>query len=158
MGCIARRSRDVYGSPRCSLLAARCSALAIVVFADGEGLDLAGFQVVLAAVEAHQLAAVDVDLDGGAVAEVVEAVDLVHLGDQERDLARLDQYRAVLLKGRVSLAVPVINTTEARLLDAVAHHADHAPGVMVVWPHIRARTPDHTDHQQILAAVQHVAA
>ena len=102
--------------------------------------------------------AVDVDLDGGPVAEVVQLMDLVHVGDQERHLARLDEDGAVLLERGVAVAVAIVDAAEAGLLDGVAHHADHAPGLMVVRADVLARPPHDARDRQPRPTVQEVAA
>src|SRR6266545_3432158 len=116
-------------------------SLAIVVLAEDVRRDLAGLEIVAGALEADEIPAVHVDLDGGAVTEVVELMDLVRVGNEQRDLARLDQHRAVLFQGGVTLAVAVVDAPEARLLDGIAHDADHPPGAMIVRPHVRPRAP-----------------
>src|SRR5262245_61922462 len=71
-------------SSRCARAAAAISRTgmvalrsAVVVLAEDVGRDLPGGEVVAAALEADEVAPVDVDLHGGTVAEVVELVDLV---------------------------------------------------------------------------------
>src|SRR5688572_8755112 len=93
------------------------SPLAVVELAAREPRHLARLEVVGAAVEADEVFAVDVDLDRRAVAEVVHLVDLVDVRNEERDVARLDQRRAVLLQHDVVVALAVVDPAEARLLD-----------------------------------------
>src|SRR5262245_31331894 len=64
----------------------------VVVLAEDVGRDGAGREVVAAPLEADEVAPVDVDLDGRPVAEVVELMDLVLVGDEERHLAGLHQH------------------------------------------------------------------
>src|SRR5262245_23239917 len=108
------------------------STSAVVVLAQDVGRDRAGFQIVAAALEADQVGAVHVDLDGGPIAEVVEGVDLVEVGDQQRHLARLHQDGPLALQDGGAFALTIVHAPEACLLDGVAHDADHSPGVVVV--------------------------
>src|SRR5262249_43734436 len=102
---------------------APCSPSAVVVLAEHVGRDLARLEIVTATLEAGELTPVHVDLHGGAVARIVELVDLVHIGNEQRDLARLDEHGPVLLEDGVIRSGPVVHAPEARLLDGVAHHA-----------------------------------
>src|SRR5438067_668977 len=100
---------------------------AVVVAAAGEAGHGARLKVVAAAVEADEVAAVDVDLHRGAVVRVVHLVDLVDLWCEQRDLARLDERGAVPGEAGEIGPVAIVETLEARLLDRVAHHPDHPP-------------------------------
>src|SRR6185295_4763839 len=84
-------------------------ASAVVVLAEHVGRDLPGGEVVTAALEADQVAPVHVDLDGGPVAEVVELMDLVLVGNQERHRARLHEDGAVLLERGVPVAGAIVH-------------------------------------------------
>src|SRR5688572_20627655 len=68
-----------------------CAPSAVVVLAEHVGGDRPGGEVVATALEADQIAPVHVDLDRGPVAEVVELMDLVLVGDQQRHRARLHE-------------------------------------------------------------------
>src|SRR5262245_53817939 len=141
-------SRGMAGAPRS----------AVVVLAEHVRGDGAALEVVAAALESDQVAAVHVDLHGRAIAEVVELMDLVRVRNQERDLAGLHEDGAVLLERRAALAALIVHPAESRLLDGVTHHADHSPGVMIVRTDVRAGPPHDARDGQPRPLVEEEAA
>src|SRR5205814_6944612 len=107
-----------------------------------------------AALEAGQIAAVDVDLERVARGRVVHRVDLV-TRHQARDFAAAVALHAERLELRPLAAG--LGDAVARLLDLVVHHADHAPRLVVMRAGLVARPPDDGGHVALMRAVQHGA-